>query len=82
MTAHGMIMDDFQFGEPHESNYLRRNQEQPSSSGSSFLRGLPTSAISKLKEKFVGLWSWAVQKWPMVLESLAENPLILMHFDL
>ncbi|KAL0924610.1 hypothetical protein M5K25_005454 [Dendrobium thyrsiflorum] len=82
MTAHGMTMDDFQFGELHESNYLRRNQAQPSSSGSSSSRGLPTSAISKLKEKFVGLWFWAVQKWPMVLPFAREAAQLALRANL
>ncbi|PKU63241.1 Peroxisome biogenesis factor 10 [Dendrobium catenatum] len=82
MTAHGMTMDDFQFGELHESNYLRRNQAQPSSSGSSSSRGLPTSAISKMKEKFVGLWFWAVQKWPMVLPFAREAAQLALRANL
>ncbi|XP_020576215.1 peroxisome biogenesis factor 10 [Phalaenopsis equestris] len=81
MTAHGMIMDDFLFGE-QERNYLRENQTQPSSSGSSVSRGLLISAISKFKEKLIGLWLWAVQKWPMVLPFAREAAQLALRANL
>lgn len=82
MTAHGMIMDDSQSGELHENNYFRSNQTQSSSNGSSSSSGILTSFISKLKEKFVGLWVWAVQKWPAVLPFVREAAQLTLRANL
>ncbi|KAK8958983.1 Peroxisome biogenesis factor 10 [Platanthera guangdongensis] len=82
MTAHGMIMDDSQYGELHGNNYFRRNRTQSSSNGSSSSRGLLTFFILKLKEKFVGLWIWAVQKWPAVLPFVREAAQLALRANL
>ncbi|KAG0448308.1 hypothetical protein HPP92_027893 [Vanilla planifolia] len=72
MTTHGIIMDDSHFDELHGSNFFRRDQVQYSSSDSSSSRGLLVSGISNLKKKVIGLWLWAVQKWPTVLPFARE----------
>lgn len=72
IASRGMILADAQFEELYGSNHPRGNQVQSSVSESSSSTVAPSSAMLKLREKFNGLWLWAVQKWPSVLPFARE----------
>ena len=68
VVSHGIVLADSQSDEPYNNNAPGSSHVQ-----SSTVTNLPPSSTSgvsvsliRLKEKFNGLWLYAVQRWPTV----------------